>query len=171
MCVCVCEVASVVSDALWPYGLQHTRLLCPWDFPSKYTRIGCHSLFRGSSWLRDATHVSCISHIGKWVLYRQHHLNTFKYLFQYFSLTQKIQLCEKTKGEYYILRFNYRGERSVYYQGLFILLGDGYHLLSCENLTLYVLKALSVSNFEQINLLLVLWWDNLLESFFFWLRV
>ena len=44
-------------------------------------------------------------------------------------------------------------------------------MLSCENLTLFVLKALSVSNLEQINLLLVLWWDNLLESVFFWLRV
>ena len=25
----------VVSDSLWPHGLQPTRLLCPWDSPSK----------------------------------------------------------------------------------------------------------------------------------------
>ena len=26
---------SVVSNSLWPYGLQPTRLLCPWDFPGR----------------------------------------------------------------------------------------------------------------------------------------
>ena len=26
---------SVVSDSLWPHGLQPSRLLCPWDFPGK----------------------------------------------------------------------------------------------------------------------------------------
>ena len=25
-----------------PHGLQPTRLLCPWDFPGKNTRVGCH---------------------------------------------------------------------------------------------------------------------------------
>ena len=29
---------------LWPHGLQPTRLLCPWDFPGKSTRVGCHCL-------------------------------------------------------------------------------------------------------------------------------
>ena len=24
------------------HGLQHTRLLCPWDFPGKSTGVGCH---------------------------------------------------------------------------------------------------------------------------------
>ena len=27
-----------------PHGLQPTRLLCPWDFPGKSTREGCHCL-------------------------------------------------------------------------------------------------------------------------------
>ena len=27
-----------------PYGLQPTRLLCPWDFPGKSTGVGCHCL-------------------------------------------------------------------------------------------------------------------------------
>jgi len=35
---------SVVSDSSWPYGLQPTRLLCPWDFPGKRTGVGCHCL-------------------------------------------------------------------------------------------------------------------------------
>ena len=38
---------SVVSDSLRPHGLQPTRLLCPWDFPGKNTRAGCHFLLQG----------------------------------------------------------------------------------------------------------------------------
>ena len=33
---------SVMSDSLWSYGLQPTRLLRPWDFPGKSTGVGCH---------------------------------------------------------------------------------------------------------------------------------
>ena len=35
---------SVVSDSLWPHGLQPTRLLRPWDFPGKSTGVGCRCL-------------------------------------------------------------------------------------------------------------------------------
>ena len=35
---------SVVSDSVWPHGLQPTRLLRPWDFPGKSTGVGCHCL-------------------------------------------------------------------------------------------------------------------------------
>ena len=38
---------SVVPNALWPHGLQSTRLLCPWDFPGKKTGVGCHFLLQG----------------------------------------------------------------------------------------------------------------------------
>ena len=38
---------SVMSDSLWPHGLQPTRLLRPWDFPGKSTRVGCHFLLLG----------------------------------------------------------------------------------------------------------------------------
>ena len=38
---------SVVPDSLWLHGLQPTRLLCPWDFPSKDTGLGCHFLLQG----------------------------------------------------------------------------------------------------------------------------
>ena len=46
---CCCSVASVVSrsvvsDSLWPPGLQPTRLLCPWNSPGKNTGVGCHAL-------------------------------------------------------------------------------------------------------------------------------
>ena len=40
---------SVMPDSLWPHGLPRylARLLCSWDFPGKYTRVGCHFLFQG----------------------------------------------------------------------------------------------------------------------------
>ena len=37
---------SVVSDSSWPHGLQPARLLHPWDFPGKSTRVGCHCLLQ-----------------------------------------------------------------------------------------------------------------------------
>ena len=37
---------SVVSDSLWPHGLQPPRLLHPWDFPAKSTGVGCHCLLQ-----------------------------------------------------------------------------------------------------------------------------
>ena len=38
---------SVMSNSLWLYGLQPTRLLSPWDFPGKNTGVGCHVLLQG----------------------------------------------------------------------------------------------------------------------------
>ena len=38
---------SVVSNSLWPHGLQPTRLLRPWDFPGESTGVGCHFLLQG----------------------------------------------------------------------------------------------------------------------------
>ena len=43
MCVC----ALVVPNSLQPYGLQPTRLPCPWGFPGKNTRVGFHALLQG----------------------------------------------------------------------------------------------------------------------------
>ena len=42
--LCVC---SVMSDSLWPHGLQPTRHLCPWNFPGKSTGADCHFLLQG----------------------------------------------------------------------------------------------------------------------------
>ena len=46
-CERACSVASVVSDSLWPRGLQHARLLWPRDSPGKNTGVGCHALLQG----------------------------------------------------------------------------------------------------------------------------
>ena len=46
--VCACMLShSVVSNSLQPHRLLPTRLLCPWDFPGKNTRVGCHFLLQG----------------------------------------------------------------------------------------------------------------------------
>ena len=44
--LCVVWVTWVVSDSLWPHGLQPARLLCPWDSPGKNTGVACHALFQ-----------------------------------------------------------------------------------------------------------------------------
>ena len=38
-----------MSDSSQPHGLQPTRLLHPWDFPGKSTRVGCHCLLQSDS--------------------------------------------------------------------------------------------------------------------------
>ena len=35
-----------MSDSVWPHRWQPTRLLCPWDSPSKNTGVGCHFLLQ-----------------------------------------------------------------------------------------------------------------------------
>ena len=41
MCVCVWVYGgtAVVSNSLWPHRLWGSRLLCPWNFPGKNTRL------------------------------------------------------------------------------------------------------------------------------------
>ena len=45
MYVCMLN-CSVMSDSLQIHGLQPARLLCPWDFTSKNTEVGCHFLLQ-----------------------------------------------------------------------------------------------------------------------------
>ena len=49
-CKRVCPIASA---SLQPHRLLSARLLCPWNFPDKFTGVGCHSFSRGSSHPRD----------------------------------------------------------------------------------------------------------------------
>ena len=58
---------SFVSDSLRPRGLQPSRPLCPWGFPGKDTGVGF--LLWGSSRPRARTQVSCVSYIGRQILY------------------------------------------------------------------------------------------------------
>ena len=36
-----------MSDSATPWTVAYTRLLHPWDFPGKSTRVGCHFLLQG----------------------------------------------------------------------------------------------------------------------------
>ena len=45
--VFLCVNRSVVSNSLWPHGLQPARPLCPWLSPGKITGVGCHILLQG----------------------------------------------------------------------------------------------------------------------------
>ena len=56
--VFLCISRSVVSNSLWPHGLQPARPLCPWHSPGKITGVDCHFLLQGSSQPRDWTQVS-----------------------------------------------------------------------------------------------------------------
>ena len=44
--MCECLVAQSCPTLL-PHRLKPARLLCPWDFPSKNTGVGCHFLLQG----------------------------------------------------------------------------------------------------------------------------
>ena len=46
---CCCLVTKSCLAFLQPHGLLPSRLLCPWDFPGKYTGMGCHFLLQGRS--------------------------------------------------------------------------------------------------------------------------
>ena len=59
----------VMSYSSLPCGLQPTRFLCPWNFPGKNTAMGCHFLFRESSWPMGQTRISCVSCTDRWSLY------------------------------------------------------------------------------------------------------
>ena len=43
---CCCLATKSCLTLLWPHGLQPTRLLCPRDFPVRYTGVGCHFLLQ-----------------------------------------------------------------------------------------------------------------------------
>ena len=45
--VSACWIASVVSNSLWPRGLQPTRFLCLRDSSGNSIRVSCHVLVQG----------------------------------------------------------------------------------------------------------------------------
>ena len=66
--VCVCQVTSVVSDYLWLHELPQASL--PMGFSGQDYWIGLPlPTPEDLPWLRDWTHISCVSCIGRWVLY------------------------------------------------------------------------------------------------------
>ena len=80
----VCQVASVVSDSLQPYGLYSPPGAL--DSPGKNTGVGCHVLLQGIfltqglnlRLLWDWICVFYVSLIGRWLLYQQQHMGSPK---------------------------------------------------------------------------------------------
>ena len=65
----VWQVASVMSNSLWPHRLQPASLLHPWDSQARILEwVGMPSS-RASSWPRDRTHISCVSCLRRLILY------------------------------------------------------------------------------------------------------
>ena len=53
-----------------PWTVPHQDPLCPWNSPGKNTGVGLpFPTSRGSSWPKNQTHISCISCIGRQILY------------------------------------------------------------------------------------------------------
>ena len=58
-----CVSHSVMCDTLQRYGLQPTRLLCPWASPGKNTGVGSHSLLQGIFPTQGSNlHLFCLLH-------------------------------------------------------------------------------------------------------------
>ena len=66
---CCCLVAKSCPTLLWPHGLQPARLLSPWDFLGKNTGMDCHFLLQGTFLTQGLNCVSCVTCIGRRVLY------------------------------------------------------------------------------------------------------
>ena len=70
--MCVCQVTSVVSDYLWLHELPQASL--PMGFSGQDYWIGLPlPTPEDLPWPRDWTHISCVSCIGRWVLYQLSH--------------------------------------------------------------------------------------------------
>ena len=61
--------SAQMCPTLWSHGLRLTRLICPWDSPGKNSVLIAIFFSRGSFPLKDRTHVTCDSWIGRWILY------------------------------------------------------------------------------------------------------
>ena len=59
--LCVCVSCLVMSDSLWPYGLEPARSLYPWIFQARILEWVAISFSRGSSWPKAQTQVSHIA--------------------------------------------------------------------------------------------------------------
>ena len=76
---CQKTMHSVMSDSLWPHGLQPARLLCLWNFPGKNTGVGCHFLLQGifptqglnPGLLHWRQALYCLSHQGSHCLHNE----------------------------------------------------------------------------------------------------
>ena len=65
----MCLVAKSCLPLFQPHELKSAKLLCPWDFPGKSTRVGCYLLLQGVFSNQESNHISCIACIDSQILY------------------------------------------------------------------------------------------------------
>ena len=87
------SLCSVLSNSSWPHGLFPAKFLHPLNFPGKNTGVGCYSLLQGLFPTIDQTWVSCISCIGRQILYHECQLET-----PHSSLVQASQVAQIQKN-------------------------------------------------------------------------
>ena len=66
LCPALCDPMDYSLPGSFVHGIFQARI------PERVAMASS----RGSSWPRDWTHISCISFIGRWFLYHQHHLGS-----------------------------------------------------------------------------------------------
>ena len=59
-----CLRAQSCLTFLLPHGLWPTRLLCPWNFPTSSTGVGCHFLLQGIFSTQGSS--LCLRHLLHW---------------------------------------------------------------------------------------------------------
>ena len=96
-----------MCDSLQSHGLQHTRLLCSWDYPGKNTRVGGHALLQGIfPNLESNPCLLCLLHC-KQILYPLSHLGSFLKSCHSFHCWVWFQKCPKIMG--------YQGHLTLFY--------------------------------------------------------
>ena len=80
---------SVISDAL----LQSSWLLCPWDFPGKNTRVGCHFLLQGIFPTQGLN--PSLPHCKQILYYLSHHGSKYILDFLTFLMGGNKNICSK----------------------------------------------------------------------------
>ena len=82
-----CVNCSAMSGFLWPHRLS--RLLYPWDFPGKNTRVSCHSLLQGI-FLTHGSNPSLLH--CRQILYHLSHQGS-QFILKTFKTTSKV-ICD-----------------------------------------------------------------------------
>ena len=65
----MCHECLPLCPPLWPFGLQPTRLFCPWNFFGKSTSVDCHFLLQGIFPIQGRVFLSHTLLFSKYKLY------------------------------------------------------------------------------------------------------
>ena len=68
----------VLSNSLWPHGLQSTKFLCPCNSPGKNIAVNCHFLLQG---IFHAQGLNLDLLHCKQILYQLSHQNIYTYIY------------------------------------------------------------------------------------------